>query len=199
MDDPQPSTLFNTMTKNNIAEIYLLTSPSNKKYIGQTVSYLSNGRSYGYFERWKEHVRESKGKRSGSRLLNNAIRKYGHTNFEVTLLEKVDISIINEREIFWIKEMNTMTPSGYNLTTGGSERHRLSEESKKLLSEKTKGKMKRKNCKLPIYLYECNEENSTGYRVAGHPTLAGKRFTSKRFTMEENLQMALDYLSNKSE
>jgi group I intron endonuclease len=183
-----------------MAEIYLITSPSTKKYIGQTVSILSNRRSYGYLERWKEHIREANNSnRLGSRLLNNAIRKYGHKEFKVVLLEKVDILIIDEREIYWIKELNTLTPNGYNLTTGGSERHRLSEESKKILSEKTKGVIKRKDCKLPIYLYECNEKNSRGYRITGHPFLKGKRFSSKKFTMDEKLQMALDYLAQKSE
>lgn len=59
--------------------IYLLTSPSKKQYIGQTVCYLSSGSKHGYIARWKEHVIESKN--NYSRVLDNAIRKYEHNEF----------------------------------------------------------------------------------------------------------------------
>ena len=32
----------------DIGEIYCITSPSNKKYIGQCVKLLSNGKKWGY-------------------------------------------------------------------------------------------------------------------------------------------------------
>jgi hypothetical protein len=54
-------------------------------------------------------------------LLKQAIKKYGIENFKKEILEYCDtITILNEKEIFWIKEKNTISPNGYNLTPGGS-------------------------------------------------------------------------------
>ena len=38
----------------NLGEIYCIISPSNKKYIGQCVKYLSNGKKWGYLNRWRQ-------------------------------------------------------------------------------------------------------------------------------------------------
>jgi hypothetical protein len=44
----------------DIGEIYCLTSPSNKKYVGQCVKLLSSSKKWGYLNRWKEHIRDAK-------------------------------------------------------------------------------------------------------------------------------------------
>lgn len=43
----------------------------------------------------------------------------GLENFTFEVIEEVDNSLLNDREIFWIKECNSLSPNGYNLTTGG--------------------------------------------------------------------------------
>jgi group I intron endonuclease len=52
-----------------------------------------------------------------------AIRKYGVENFTLTVLEICDESALNDREQYWIKELNTYIhakdKSGYNVTEGG--------------------------------------------------------------------------------
>lgn len=42
-------------------------------------------------------------------------------SFEWSILEfAIDTKdVLNEREVFWIREKNTLTPNGYNLTAGG--------------------------------------------------------------------------------
>ena len=65
--------------------------------------------------------------------MNNAIRKYGVENFIVELIEYCDVTKANEREIYYIKELNSVFPNGYNLTNGGST-FTHSEESKKRVS-----------------------------------------------------------------
>lgn len=47
--------------------------------------------------------------------LNKAIDKYGKENFIVTILEEVEDSLVNEREIYWI---NKLDPH-YNIAKGG--------------------------------------------------------------------------------
>lgn len=80
-----------------------------------------------------------------SRLLRNALAKYGQDNFDFVLLERCSsLSDLSSREIYWIAELNTLAPNGYNLTDGG-ETPVLSEETKALIGESRKG---RKN---PMY------------------------------------------------
>jgi group I intron endonuclease len=49
--------------------------------------------------------------------INNAIKKYGKDKFIIEVLEWVDDSIINEREIFYIEKYNART--SYNIAAGG--------------------------------------------------------------------------------
>lgn len=84
--------------------IYCYTSPSGKKYIGQTRTTLKhragmNGKSY-----------------QGCSAFNNAIKKYGWENFQVEILEEVPLDVIDETEVNYILDYNTVDPKfGYNI------------------------------------------------------------------------------------
>lgn len=54
-------------------------------------------------------------------LIKRAIKKYGKENFKKIILEKcANIEQLNEREIYWIKELKaTDNKIGYNITAGG--------------------------------------------------------------------------------
>ena len=48
------------------------------------------------------------------------MNKYGIENFKVEELEQVDDpQLLSDREIYWIKELNTWGHSGYNASKGG--------------------------------------------------------------------------------
>lgn len=66
-------------------------------------------------------------------LLNRAILKYGIENFEKEILEKCDTQEkLNEREIFWIKTLNSQNPQiGYNISRGGSGGDTISNNPKR--------------------------------------------------------------------
>jgi group I intron endonuclease len=50
----------------------------------------------------------------------NAIKKYGTIAFEWEILETCfETEVMFQREKFWIKELNTISPNGYNMTFGG--------------------------------------------------------------------------------
>ena len=91
--------------------IYCITNTVNKKkYIGQTRLGLSR--------RWQFH-RNRAGKNS-TFLLHKAIRKYGEKSFLVEQVDSADsLEHLNEKEIFYIKNLSTLSPNGYNLTRGG--------------------------------------------------------------------------------
>ena len=58
---------------------------------------------------------------SGKRL-KRAIQYYGKNNFKVELIEKcINAEHLNEREIYWIKELDALNPKiAYNIASGGA-------------------------------------------------------------------------------
>ena len=93
--------------------IYCITNLiNNKRYIGKTTLTIQ--------ERFKEHCWDSKKNRYNKRPLYDAMNKYGIENFIIEELEQVkDETILSEREIYWIKELETYGSKGYNATKGG--------------------------------------------------------------------------------
>lgn len=91
--------------------IYLITNKINeKKYVGKTTQSIE--------ERWYEHIHDAKRPRYEIRPLYRAINKYGIDNFNISKLEKCSNSILEEREQYWIKKLDTYH-NGYNATMGG--------------------------------------------------------------------------------
>ena len=85
----------------NNGEIYCLTSPSGKKYVGQCVKQLSSGKKWGYIQRWKDHIRDANSKNYCNELdkIKAFIMKYiiEHskkpiTNISITKFKKSVIS-----------------------------------------------------------------------------------------------------------
>lgn len=92
--------------------IYKITNKVNgKSYIGQT--------RYTLEFRWRQHIHKK-----DNTYFHNAIRKYGAENFNAEIIEEVDVSKLDEREIFYIAKYNTFK-EGYNLTIGGDGNRRL--------------------------------------------------------------------------
>ncbi len=119
-------------------EIYQIKNlVNNKIYIGQAVSHILNHkkyRPYGREGRFKCHISEAFSKKKNqSFYLNNAIKKYGISNFKVELLEYCELTQSDERETYYIKTYNSLYPEGYNLKNGGST-FKHTPKSKKILS-----------------------------------------------------------------
>jgi group I intron endonuclease len=116
-----------------MAELYRLTSPSNKQYIG------ISGR--GMKARWSVHVAEA---RAGSTTaLHKAIIKYGPDAFIKEVLVVADYDHIKELESKAIEIFNTFTPNGYNLTRGGDGvvGRLMTDEQKEAIRIRTKIRM----------------------------------------------------------
>ena len=91
--------------------IYKITSPSNKIYIGKT---------YDLRKRINSH--KCSAKKNKNLILYNSIRKYGWDAHVLEVLEDVEDSLLNEREMHWIKEFNSYcqeNPMCMNMTLGG--------------------------------------------------------------------------------
>lgn len=112
-------------------EIYIIKNDINEKvYIGQT--------RQGIRERFKSHL-----KCKSSCAIHNAIRKYGKEHFYVEkLCDCSSQEELNEMEKFYIKKFNSLSPNGYNLTTGGQQ-FEFTEEIKLKISQNTKVAMQK--------------------------------------------------------
>lgn len=70
----------------------------------------------------------------------NAIQEYGWDNFEhIILKENLTIEEAVYFERYYIKLYNTISPNGYNLTSGGEIKKEISKETRKRMSEKRLG------------------------------------------------------------
>ena len=111
------------MTNNErVGLIYKITSPSGKMYIGQTIGKLNR--------RLSRHATES-----GCVAMKRAMDKYGRENMKYDVIEEnVPLEHLNDCEMYWVDELNTLSPNGYNLKTGGG-RPVFSEETKERMRE----------------------------------------------------------------
>lgn len=111
--------------------IYKITNPNGKIYVGQSINLKSR----------KNHYKALHCKRQPK--IYNSLKKYGWENHIFEIIEEVecvenDLSLLNEREQFWIAKLDSWK-NGMNCNEGGLNR-RLSEETKKKLSQVKKGK-----------------------------------------------------------
>jgi len=107
----------------------------NKKYVGQSKHITKREQEHLYILKSK--------KKKDSIYFQNAYNKYNKKNFKFWIVEECAIELLDEREIFWIKELHShVSENGYNISWGGNTPMKNlvhSEESKKLISENSVG------------------------------------------------------------
>lgn len=151
-----------------IGNIYKLTSPSGRCYIGQTIHLDRRIKSYRRLNCKEQHK------------LYNAIIKYGFDNMKLDVLfqynstdrSKLNI-LLDAMEKFCIKKYDSVY-SGYNIRFGGTggkcteetlEKMRFaqsnrSEETRRKMSDRLKGK------RLPEIAYERSRASNTGRKMS---------------------------------
>ena len=111
--------------------IYLRPNLINgKKYVGQATDLEERQ------NRWKCLTQPYAGP-----AINAARAKYGIDNFGFEILKECEDEELDKWEKYYIKELNTKAPFGYNLTDGGGGKSgfTVSEETRKKMSEAQKG------------------------------------------------------------
>lgn len=110
--------------------IYKITSPTGKIYIGE---------SYDLNIRCKRYLNPNKIK--GQKAIYNSILKYGYESHKIKILELCDESVLLERERFYQEYFNSVE-NGLNCFYTGTKdkKKKYSEETKKIMSEKSSGK-----------------------------------------------------------
>lgn len=131
--------------------IYILTSPSGKQYVGRDINLPS---------RTKEHL---SGRTPECKSVHKAIKRYGADAFDVEIIQYPGISheALNAVERWWIRRLQTVSPSGYNLTEGGEgvipseeTRRKMSESNQKRVEDGTHpflgGEVQRRNARKQV-------------------------------------------------
>ena len=129
-----------------------------KIYVGKTKRKLEI--------RVKEHIYGVKGS-----YIDSAIKKYGIKNFEVSILEECNsMEELNEREKFWIRELNSKVPNGYNLTEGGDGGlgHVVTLETRQKISKSKTGKPGHPPSEKQLQTSSENGRKSKGRKLRPH-------------------------------
>lgn len=119
-------------------------------------------------ERWALHILDS----SCCRYLKYAIKKYGKTNFSIEVIfhaNSIEEMLVTEEDL--INKLNTLSPNGYNLKSGG-QFGLFSDESKERCSISQKNRWENKkerekystNMKQQWKNSELREQRSIGIR-----------------------------------
>jgi group I intron endonuclease len=109
---------------------------NNKKYIGQTQDIR---------HRKRNHLSNLDRCADDCDLLQRAWIKYGKESFKFYIIEECSLEILNDREIYWIKELHShKTEWGYNISWGGDafmRGRKHSEQTKEKISIGGKGRI----------------------------------------------------------
>lgn len=112
--------------------IYLIRNKVNNKiYIGKAKN---------IYERIRQHINllNKKSKDENIHLINSW-HKYGRENFEYEVLEYCSIDLLEEKELLYIKQFNSLDRNiGYNMRLDTSTKCILPEETRKRMSESKK-------------------------------------------------------------
>lgn len=94
-----------------LVNLYIVTNDlNNKVYIGQTSKTLK--------QRWDNHINDALKRDGNTNKFHNALITLGIEHFSISLIDKFDVSIIDEKEIEYIAKYDSFK-NGYNSTLGG--------------------------------------------------------------------------------
>lgn len=175
--------------------IYRLTSPSNKKYVGQTIQeFQKRVNAHNYSAKSNDPKR-------GCPILNKAIRKYGIDNFKQEIIielynitqEELDIN-----EIEQIKINDCLYPNGYNLSPGGTGKLRGQTQLERQKRSDSLRKYSYKDLELPMYFVYYNKPPCEGFRL-NRPGVDRIIISTKKLSMDEKYEFILSMLEMEPE
>lgn len=210
MDNPQRRLLLSIKYKTiksvyssivSMGFIYLITDNTNgKQYVGQTVDTIQHRFQRGHIRSAKrlQRARDEKDTKyiCYNEYFYGSMLSHGIENFSVQMIVEVNDDELDDMEIYFIKEYNTLRPNGYNLTSGGGH-FRHHESTKKIMSDKAVAaapalidKYRKEETKgLPMYIVSHNKGKSKGFAVCGHPLCDYNSFTLVEYDSMETCKI----------
>jgi len=87
---------------------------NNYNLVGQTTRSM--------YKRWKEHIKYVRCGLHENSYFQNSYNKHGEDKFVFVVLEEIsDLSLLNDRESYWIEKLDSMKEhKGWNLREGGA-------------------------------------------------------------------------------
>lgn len=166
--------------------IYLITSPDDKLYIGQSIGSIDR--------RFDNHFRDAK-KEDKNTLIIQKIREYNYDKslFKLEIIEEVDDSKLDEYEEKNIIFYNSLSPNGLNISKGGSGGNTINARINRSNAQRI---YKPKGFDLPLNVRARINETTgeyTGFRV-DVPNHKAYSFEDSSKTLEENFNLALKQL-----
>ena len=145
--------------KEKICGIYCIENLVNhKRYIGQSIDIKC---------RWRNHRYELNANKHGNNHLQSAWDKYGKEKFKFSIIERCDVSCLDEIEMYYIVLYHANDDEfGYNETSGGQTNKRLSNAAREKISKARKGMPISEECKRK--LSEANSGRFTGIEHHNH-------------------------------
>lgn len=174
MGNPQPSPKLIKI----MGYIYCITSPSGKKYIGQTRRNCE--------KRFNEHCKLT----NSCILLENAIKKYGKNQMKLEVLEEIENDLLDVCEQFYIELFSTLEPNGYNIKSGG-ETGQHSELSRQRMSISKIGE-KNHNFGKP-------RSDETKLAISQAKSGENHHFYGKNLSIQHKLQLSKSHKKTKPE
>ena len=177
--------------------IYQIRNKVNfKSYVGQTVNSIKRR----YCQGWHETTH--------SEILKKAVKKYGKDSFELIILKSGISSIqeLNDAERFFIKRLNTVSPNGYNLKSGGENKNHHSETKVKI--GRAHVRFHNKTYRLTNHIlgfsefFDCISEFSRKYHLHHSEVsqvLSGKRKYTEGWTHPKTILKSWQFISPKGE
>jgi len=104
--------------------IYLIRhKETGRSYVGQTTRSPKT--------RFRAHQTAAESEKwRHKQAISRAIHKHGWDSFDKEVLQECQsLEELNKAEIEWIEKLGTLSPNGYNLTTGGKNRGKASAET----------------------------------------------------------------------
>jgi group I intron endonuclease len=111
--------------------IYKITNPKNKVYIGQSKDIIKRWYYYKTLH-CKSQIK-----------LYNSLLKYGVENHVFEIIEECSAGLLNEREIYWGLQLNSLSNENLNLKLG-ERNYIISDETRKKRSELMKKRLSNK-------------------------------------------------------
>ena len=129
---------------------------NGKRYVGQTVRTLD----------YRKNGHRRAAKRGEEGIFYAAIRKYGFESFQWRVLEECGSKReLSEREVYWIRELGSLKPDGYNFAEGDGDYklytvHR--EDCKCPFCERKRGKQHKADCRCAVCKNRRGEKHEDG-------------------------------------
>ena len=131
--------------------IYIATNILNgKQYVGQTIQ------NFEIRARQHKNVKDN-------RPFSNAIKKYGINGFKWIPIY-YSITELDKMEIFWIKNLNTLAPNGYNIEGGGNKNKIISQATRIKIGEKSKGRIPTKETREKMSITRKGKKTTPIYK-----------------------------------